>query len=370
MSSLTFPLPPTTLALYMENLIMDTIEMIKPLDKEAMAKARARQDTLTKPQGSLGRLEELSIQLAGIQGKPMPQIKHKAIITMAGDHGVVAEGVSLYPQEVTAQMVDNFLCGGAGINVIARQIGARVIVVDMGVAAELKPNPQLLSRKVGFGTQNISLGPAMPAEQAVKAIETGIELVSAEAVKGLDIVGTGDMGIGNTTASSAICTVMTGKSVAEVTGRGTGIGDKQLTHKIGIIDRALTRNCPDPARPLEVLAKVGGFEIGGLVGVMLGAAANRIPVVIDGFISGAAALIATALKPALKDYLIAAHLSVESGHRLLLEYLGLRPLLNLDMRLGEGTGAALGIFLAEAAVRILAEMATFAEASVSEKEIN
>ena len=350
----------------MDNFIQHTIEMIKPLDEEAMAKAQARQDTLTKPQGSLGRLEELSIQLAGIQGKPIPQIKHKAIITMAGDHGIVAEGVTLFPQEVTTQMVANFLRGRAGINVIARQVGARIVVVDMGVATELKPNPQLLSRKIGFGTQNMSLGPAMSAEQAVKAIETGIELVAAEAVKGLDIVGTGDMGIGNTTASSAICAVMTGKSAAEVAGRGTGLGDKQLTHKIKIIDRVLTMNHPDPAQPLDVLAKVGGFEIGGLAGVMLGAAANRIPVVIDGFISGAAALIAAALSPALKDYLIAAHLSAESGHRLLLEHLGLRPLLNLDMRLGEGTGAALGIFLADTATRILADMATFAEADVSE----
>ena len=349
----------------MENLTR-TIEMITPLDEEAMAKAQAKQDTLTKPPGSLGRLEELSIQLAGIQGKPIPQIKHKAIVTMAGDHGVVAEKIGNWPQEVTTQMVYNFLRGGAGINVIARQVGARVTVVDMGIATELKPVPQLLSRKVGFGTQNMALGPAMTAEQAVKAIETGIELVVTEAANGLDIVGTGDMGIGNTTASAAICAVITGKPVAEVTGRGTGLTDEQLAYKIEVINRALAVNRPDPTRPLDVLAKVGGFEIGGLAGVMLGAAANRIPVVIDGFISGAAALIATALSPALKDYLIAAHLSAEPGHRLLLEYLGLRPLLNLDMRLGEGTGAALGIFLAETAVRILAEMATFTEAGVSE----
>ena len=351
----------------MSEIITSTIEMIKPPDKEAIAKARARQDTLTKPQGSLGRLEELSIQLAGIQRKPIPQITHKAIITMAADHGVVAEGVTLYPQEVTAQMIGNFLRGGAGINVIANQIGARVVVVDMGVAAELKPNPQLVSRKIGFGTRDMALGPAMTAEQAVKSIESGIELVVAESARGLDIVGTGDMGIGNTTASSAICAVMTGKSMAEVTGRGTGIDDKQLAHKVEVIDKALAVNHPVPTQPLDVLTKVGGFEIGGLAGVMLGAAANHIPVVIDGFISGAAALIATALAPALKDYLIAAHLSAEPGHRLLLEYLGLRPLLTLDMRLGEGTGAALGIFLLETASRILAEMATFAEAGVSER---
>ena len=352
----------------MSALLSNIIGMIRPLDEEAIAQAQARQDQLTKPQGSLGRLEELSIQLAGIQGKPRPQISHKAIITMAGDHGVVAEGISLYPQQVTSQMVNNFLRGGAGINVIARQVGARVIVVDMGVATELEPDAQLLSKKVAPGTQNMCLGPAMTSKQAVKAIETGIEIVAAEVTKGLDIVVTGDMGIGNTTASSAICAVMTGKPVAEVTGRGTGIGDKQLGHKTELIDKALALNRPDPKQPLDVLAKVGGFEIGGLAGVMLAAAAYRIPVVVDGFISGAAALIATALSPRLKDFLIAGHVSAEAGHRLLLKYLGLKPLLDLDMRLGEGTGAALGIFLAEIAARILSDMSTFAEAGVSEKD--
>jgi nicotinate-nucleotide--dimethylbenzimidazole phosphoribosyltransferase len=349
-------------------LLSNTIKIIKPLDERAMAAARSRQDTLTKPQGSLGRLEELSIKLAGIQGKPLPQIRHKAIIVMAGDHGVVAEGVSNWPQEVTAQMVANFLRGGAGINVLARQIGARVVVVDMGVAAKLEAHPQLLSRKVAPGTQNMCLGPAMTEEEAVTSIESGIEVVGAELAKSLDIVGTGDMGIGNTTASSAICAAMTGEAVAEVTGRGTGITDEQLAHKIEVIKRALAVNHPDPQQPLDVLAKVGGFEIGGLVGVMLAGAAYRIPVVIDGFISGAAALIATALAPGLKDFLIPAHVSAEAGHRVLLRHLGLKPLLDLGMRLGEGTGAALGIFLAEAAARILAEMSTFAEAGVSEKE--
>ena len=346
--------------------ITRTIEMIRPLDKEAVTKAQARQVTLTKPLGSLGRLEELSIQLAGIQGKPIPQITHKAIITMAGDHGVAAEKIGNYPQEVTAQMVYNFLRGGAGINVVARQVGAKVIIADMGVAAEVEPNPRLLSKKIGFGTRNMAKGPAMTAEQAVTAIENGIEIVKDEAANDLDIVATGDMGIGNTSPSAAICAVITGRPAAEVTGRGTGLTDEQLAHKVDVIKRALAVNHPDPSQPLDVLAKVGGFEIGGLVGVMLGAAANCIPVVIDGFISGSAALIATSLSPALKDYLIAAHLSAEPGHRLLLEYLGLKPLLNLDLRLGEGTGAALGIFLAETAARILDEMATFAEAGISE----
>ena len=343
------------------------LKAIRPLDETAMAAAHVRQDTLTKPQGSLGRLEDLSIQLAGIQGKPIPQIKTKAIITMAGDHGVVAEKVGNWPQEVTAQMVRNFLRRGAGINVLARQVGARVVVVDMGVATELKPHPELLSRKIAFGTKNIALGPAMTREQAVDSVETGIDIIDAEVAKGLDIVGTGDMGIGNTTASSAVCAAITGEAAEKVTGRGTGIDDKQLEHKISVVRRALEVNHPDPKDPIDVLSRVGGFEIGGLAGVMLGAAAHRIPVVIDGFISGAAALIATSLVPQLKDYLISAHVSAEAGHRLLLKHLGLTPLLDLRMRLGEGTGAALGIFLAEAATRILAEMATFAEASVSER---
>ena len=350
----------------MSELIISTIEKIEPLDEVAMERARVRQNSLTKPPGSLGRLEELSIRLAGIQGKSPPGIKEKAVMVMAGDHGVVAEKIGNWPQEVTAQMVANFLRGGAGINVIARHVGARVIVVDMGVASDLGQDANLVSQKVGRGTKNIAVGPAMTMEQAVQAVETGIELVTGEADRGLDIVGTGDMGIGNTTASSAICAVMTGKPVPEVTGRGTGLTDEQLQHKIAVIERALSINQPEPAQPVAVLAKVGGFEIGGLVGVMLGAAARRIPVIIDGFISGAAALIATALSPRLKDYLIAAHRSAEPGHRILLEQLELEPLLSLNMRLGEGTGAALGIFLAETAVRILADMATFGEAGVAE----
>jgi nicotinate-nucleotide--dimethylbenzimidazole phosphoribosyltransferase len=348
-------------------LLSRTIGMIPPVDKEAMSAARARQDTLTKPHGSLGRLEELSVQLAGIQGRPIPRIKHKAIITMAGDHGVTDEGVSAYPREVTVQMVANFLRGGAGINVMARSIGARVVVVDMGIAADLEPAAGLMGRKVSHGTQNMCRGPAMTHEQAIQAIESGIEIVMAEIEKGLDIVGTGDMGIGNTTASSAICAAITGKTVAEVTGRGTGVDDRQLKHKIEVIEKALSVNKPDATQPIDVLTRVGGFEIGGLVGVMLGAAAHRVPVVIDGFISGAAALIATGLSPRLKDYLIAAHVSAEPGHELLLEHLGLSPLLDLKMRLGEGTGAALGIFIAEVATNLLGEMATFTEAGVSER---
>lgn len=344
-----------------------TIRQIKPLDRDAMRQAQARQDTLTKPQGSLGRLEELSIQVAGITGQARPRIGDKVIVTMAGDHGVVAEGVSAYPSEVTAQMVYNFLRGGAGINVLACHVGARVVIVDMGVAGELKPHPDLVNHKVAFGTRNMARGPAMSHAQAIQAIEGGIEVVEQELAKGMDIVGIGDMGIGNTTPASAIAAAITGASVAEVTGRGTGIDDERLQHKIEVIEQALALNQPDPDDPLDVLAKVGGFEIGGIAGVAIGAAAHRIPVVLDGFISGAGALIAAELAPQVKDYMIAAHCSVEIGHRWILDRLGLTPLFDLGLRLGEGTGAALGISIVEAAVKILNEMATFGQAGVSEK---
>jgi len=346
--------------------LQNTINRIEPLDQEAMRQAQARQDNLTKPQGSLGLLEELSVKVAGIQGTARPKIRDKVIITMAGDHGVAVEGVSLYPQEVTAQMVYNFLRGGAGINALARHVGARVVVADMGVATDLEPHPTLLAKKVAYGTKNMAQGPAMSREEAIQAIETGIEIVESELSRGVDIVGTGDMGIGNTTPSSAIVAALTGATVADVTGRGTGIDDEQLAHKIETVEQALAVNRPDPADPLDVLAKVGGLEIGGIAGVVLGAAAHRLPVVIDGFISGAGALIAAELAPQVKDYLVAAHLSVELGHRPVLERLGLTPLLHLNMRLGEGTGAALGISLVEAAVKVLNEMATFADAGVSE----
>jgi nicotinate-nucleotide--dimethylbenzimidazole phosphoribosyltransferase len=349
------------------DILVKTIADIKPPDKPSMVKAIERQDSLTKPAGSLGRLEALSVQIAGIQGKALPEIKQKAVIVMAADHGVAARGTSAYPQEVTAEMVLNFLHGGAAINVISRQVGARVVIVDMGVAAKLEVNPGLISRRIAPGTQDMSKGPAMTTEQAKQALEAGIEIVTAEIRKGLDIVGTGDMGIGNTTASSAICAVMTGKTAAEVTGRGTGLDEKQLQHKIAIINESIALNKPEASKPLEVLAKVGGFEIGGLAGVILGAAANRVPVVIDGFISGAAALIAAGICPQSKDYMIAGHCSVEPGHRIMLQHLGLKPLLDLEMRLGEGTGGALAMSLAETSVRILSEMATFAEAGVAEK---
>jgi nicotinate-nucleotide--dimethylbenzimidazole phosphoribosyltransferase len=344
------------------------IEGIKPLDEGAMAAARARQDTLTKPLGSLGRLEELSIRLAGIKGEPVPRIVQKAIVTMVSDHGVTAEGVSAYPQAVTAQMVQSFLRGKAAINVLARHVGARVVFVDVGVSSTLEPHPALVSRRIAHGTRNMASGPAMTRDQATESIMVGVDIVEKEVRRGLDIVGTGDMGIGNTTPSSAITAAITGEPVAKVTGRGAGLDDAHLALKVERIETALRVNRPDPSDPIDVLSKVGGFEIGGLSGVILGGAMHRVPVVVDGFISGAAALIAVALCPTAREYLIPSHVSVEIGHGVTLRHLGLRPLLDLEMRLGEGTGAALGIFLAEAAAKLLSDMATFSEAGVSQAE--
>ena len=347
--------------------IENTLRSIQPPDEDAQQAARARQDQLTKPQGSLGRLEALSIQLAGITVNPRPRFHQPVIITMAADHGIARQGVSAYPSEVTPQMVLNFLRGGAAINVLARHIGARVVVVDMGVAADLPSHPDLIDKKIAKGTRDFSVEAAMTREEAERAVAAGIEIVTREIERGADIVGTGDMGIGNTTSSSAIVATMTRRSVAEVTGRGTGVDDAGLARKIAVLERALAARCPDSGDPWDVLSKIGGFEIAGSAGVMLGAAARRIPVVIDGFISGAAALITCGIAPAAQPYLVAAHRSVEIGHRAVLEHLRLEPLLDLDLRLGEGTGAALGISLCLAACKILDEMATFDEAGVSEK---
>jgi nicotinate-nucleotide--dimethylbenzimidazole phosphoribosyltransferase len=346
----------------------EIIKQIKPLDDSAMQSAQARQNMLTKPHGSLGRLEELSIQLAGIYRKSIPSLKDKVIITMAGDHGVVAEGVSAFPQEVTSQMVLNFLHGGAAINVLSRHVGARVVVVDMGVEHDFEPHPSLVVKKVAKGTANMTLGPAMTHAQAEQSILSGVEVIEAEIKRGLDIVGTGEMGIGNTTPSAAIAATLTGETPAKIAGRGTGVDDEGLKRKISAIERALAVNQPNPKDGLDVLAKMGGFEIGGLAGVILGAAANGKPVMVDGFISTAAAMIAVTIAPAARAYLISAHRSQEFGHGLMLNWLGLKPLFDFDLRLGEGTGAALGISMAEAACKILSEMATFGEAGVSDKE--
>ena len=347
--------------------VRQCITGIGELDQVLMKKVQERLDNLTKPQGSLGRLEVLAKILAGMTRKETPSLKNKVIFTLASDHGIADEGVSAYPKEVTAQMVLNFLRGGAAINVLARHAGARVVVADLGVVSDFVSAPGLIIKKINHGTKNMLLGPAMTRDEAARSVNAGIEIFEEEFKKGLDVIGTGDMGIGNTTASSAITAVMIGKSVAEVTGRGTGIDDKRLDKKINIIEKAIALNKPDPADPLSVLSKVGGFEIGGLAGVMLAAASKRIPVVIDGFISGAAALIACGLESKAKNFMIAAHSSIEKGHKLILEFLGLRPLLDLDLRLGEGTGAALAMQILDASIKILSEMATFQSAAVSTK---
>jgi nicotinate-nucleotide--dimethylbenzimidazole phosphoribosyltransferase len=336
-------------------------------DEKLMAAAQERLDNLTKPRASLGRLEELARLVVGISANLSPEFKNKVIFTFAADHGVIEEGVSAYPKEVTAQMVYNFLNGGAGINVLAKHIAGRVVVADLGVAEDLKPNPGLIIKKINYGTKNMAKGSAMSREEAIKSIRAGIEIFETEFERGIDIIGTGEMGIGNTTAASAIAAVFAKKSVEEITDRGTGINDKALANKIRVIKKALMVNRPDPADPIDVLAKVGGFEIGGLCGVILAAAGRKIPIVIDGFISGAAALLAYHIEPKVKGHMIASHCSVEKGHKIILRHLGLKPLLDLGLRLGEGTGASLGISITEAAIKILTQMATFKSAKVSEK---
>jgi len=355
-------------------LIEKTIGNIKPVNTKIMEEAQTRLDNLTKPKGSLGRLEEIAKRLIAITNKKNPSFKRKMIFTLAGDHGVAAEGVSLYPSEVTYQMVLNFLNGGAAINVLARHVGAEVIVVDMGVAKELrnlktKELKNFKDKKIGFGTKNMAKGPAMTKEEAIKSIEAGIEVFEEEfAKKEIDMVGTGDMGIANTTPSAAIISILSGASPKEVAGRGTGLDNKQLEIKIRAIEESLKINRPDPEDAIDILSKVGGFEIGGICGVILAAAARSVPVVMDGFISSAGGLLACKLAPAARDYIFAAHISQEKGHRIALKTIGLEPVLDLDMRLGEGTGAALAMGIIEGAAKILNEMATFGEAKVSKEK--
>ena len=345
----------------------ETIDRIQPTDTRLLAQAQTRLDRLTKPIGSLGRLEELAARYVMITGELKPKVPRGAVFTFAADHGVTTEGVSAYPSAVTPQMVLNFLRGGAGVNVLARHVGIEVRVVDIGVDFDFAGIPGLIHRKVMPGTKNLLVESAMNSPQAEQALQIGIDLATEAAQEGIGLIGTGEMGIGNTTASSAITAVMTSRPVSEVTGRGTGIDDAGHARKIEVIERALAFHQLDAADAMEVLAAVGGLEIGGLAGLMLGAAAARIPVVLDGFIAGAAALIAVGLQPRCKDYLIASHRSVERGHQAILDHLGLKPLLDLDLRLGEGTGACLGMGLVCGAIKILTEMATFDEAGVSER---
>ncbi len=348
-------------------LLRDTMDRIQPTDPRLLAQAQARLDRLTKPIGSLGRLEELAARYVMITGEVKPTLPHGVVFTFAADHGVTVEGVSAYPAAVTPQMVLNFLRGGAGVNVLARHAGIDVRVVDIGVNFDFEGVPGLIHKKVMPGTKNLMVESAMSLAQAKQALTVGIELAAEAVQQGVGLIGTGEMGIGNTTASSAITAVMAGRPVAEVTGRGTGINDAGHARKIDVIQRALDSHRLDSTNAMGVLAAVGGLEIAGLAGLMLGAAAARIPVVLDGFIAGAAALIAVGLQPRCKDYLIASHQSVERGHRAILEHLGLKPLFDLDLRLGEGTGACLGMSLVFAAIKIFTEMATFDEAGVSER---
>lgn len=347
--------------------VEETIKSIEATSAEMVEKAKKRLLSLTKPPGSLGRLEEFAERVVAITGDDRAVIKNKKIFTFAGDHGVADEGVSAFPKEVTPQMVMNFLSGGAAINVLARHVGADVVVIDMGVDFDFDDASGLVDRKVMRGTGNIRKGPAMTREEALRCIDVGIELAESNAEAGT-IYGTGDMGIANTTPSAAIAAVFTGLPVKEVTGRGTGIGDEALAGKVKVIEDAIKVNKPDPADPIDVLAKVGGTEIGAVAGLVIGAAANRVPLVIDGFISTAGALIAAELEPKVKDYLFAAHKSVERGHKAMLDKMGLRPMVDLDMRLGEGTGAALGISIIEASLKVYNEMATFEDAGVSDKD--
>ncbi|MFK5927707.1 MAG: nicotinate-nucleotide--dimethylbenzimidazole phosphoribosyltransferase [Desulfuromusa sp.] len=350
------------------DLLNKTINSITGQNQTIRAQAKERLDQLIMPHWALGRMMDLALDIAGICGSVRPSIKHKTIVVMAGDHGITAAGISLFPQEVTVEMVRGFAKGVAGINVLAKQAGAAVKVVDMGVAGDLSTlaaGGDIIDRKIAAGTDNFAEGPAMSREMAVRALEAGIS-IAQELADFTDLFGTGDMGIGNTSPSSAIVATLCQLPVAEVVGRGTGLDDVQLKHKIEVLEKALVLNNPDPADPIDVISKVGGFEIAGIAGLVLGAAALKKPIIIDGFISTAGALLAGRLAPKSKEYMIAAHRSVEKGQVAALADLGKEPLLDLQFRLGEGTGAAVAMNLIAGAVAILTEMATFSEAAVSE----
>ncbi|HZR82273.1 MAG TPA: nicotinate-nucleotide--dimethylbenzimidazole phosphoribosyltransferase [Candidatus Binatia bacterium] len=348
------------------SLLDETIASVAPADASLAAAAQRRLDVKTKPRGSLGRLEELACRIAAVRGTlDLPPLR-AAIVVMAADHGVAREGVSAYPQEVTRQMLLNFAAGGAAINVLARRAGARVVVVDMGVAEPLPEHPAIRVARIGLGTRSLAHGPAMSRDQAVAALEVGIRIAHELAADGTTLLGLGEMGIGNTTSASALAAALTGCDPAQVTGRGTGVDDAGLARKAEVIRRALAVNHPDPDDPLGVLAALGGFEIAGLAGVALGGAASRVPVVVDGFIAAAAALVAVRLCPAARDALVAAHRSVEIGHARVLAAIGIEPLLDLRLRLGEGTGAALVVPIIDAALDVLRDMATFESAGVSD----
>lgn len=346
-------------------IVEEVVASIPALNPQWRERAVAHLNNLTKPPTSLGCLEEIAARLVAIQEAERPDCSNLAIFTLAADHGVTEEGVSAYPKAVTRQMVLNFLSGGAAINVLCRHCGIEVIVVDIGVEGEFGDVDGLMKMKVASGTRNMALGPAMSEPELAAALSAGLELASFAHKQGRKLIGTGEMGIGNTTAAAAITSVLTGRPVAEVTGCGTGLDQTGMKRKIQAIESALAINRPDPSNPIDVLRKVGGLEIAGLMGLVLGAAARRIPVVVDGFISTAAAGLAWAFQPRVSDFIFAGHLSTEPGHRALLQLIGQKPLLDLGMRLGEGTGAALAIHIIAAAAKVYNEMATFSSAGVS-----
>ncbi|MBF0342900.1 MAG: nicotinate-nucleotide--dimethylbenzimidazole phosphoribosyltransferase [Nitrospirae bacterium] len=338
------------------------------MNKEYLELAQRHLDNLTKPRGSLGILEQFACRLAAIYETQTLTIPKKVVFVFAADHGVAEEGVSAYPAEVTPQMVFNFLAGGAGINVLARHAGAQVVVVDVGVNYDFNEVAGLIQKKVVHGTKNMAKGPAMSRQETLRCIEAGSHLLIQYADMGFNMFATGEMGIANTTASAAIASVITSKTVREVTDRGTGIDNEALTKKIDVIERAIDLNRPDKADPIDVLAKVGGAEIAAIAGMCLGAAQRSLPIVVDGFISTAGALIAYCMDNSVRDYMFFAHMSQEVGHKAMMDYMGAQPILDLDMRLGEGTGAALAMTILDAAVKIYSEMATFEQAGVTDAE--
>lgn len=347
------------------NLIQKTINSIKPLDSKYIALAQARLDNLTKPKGSLGKLEEFARRVIAITGDTKPRLDKKAVFVLVGDHGVVEEGISAYPKEVTREMVYNFLRGGAAINVLSRHAGADVFVVDIGVDWNFEGMEGLIIKKVKRGTKNFVKEPAMTRDEATRCIEIGIELAEDRIKKGYNFISVGDMGIGNTTSSAAVMCAFTGLSPKEVVGRGTGIDDEMWNRKVKVVEKALELHNPNSMDAIDILSKFGGFEIGGIAGVILGAASKRVSVVVDGFVSTAGATVALGLCPNVKDCIFFSHRSAEGGHGLVLRKLGIEPILDLNMRLGEGTAAVLGMFIIEAGVKAYNEMATFEEAGVS-----
>ncbi len=349
------------------SLLHRTIESIKPLNTEYYTYASERLNNLTKPKGSLGRLEEFAKRVVAITENTKPNLDKKAVFVLAGDHGVVEEGVSAYPKEVTKEMIYNFLRGGAGINAISRHAGVDVFVVDIGVDCNFEDIDGLIIKNVNRGTKNLAREHAMTQAESLRSIEVGIGLAQDAVEKGYNFIAVGDMGIGNTTPSAAVMCAFTGLNPKEVAGYGTGINDEMWKHKVEVVERSLALYTPEPNSPIDVLSKVGGFEIGGIAGVILGGASKKVPVVVDGFVSTAGATVAIELCPNVKEYIFFSHKSAEGGHGLILQKLGVQPILDLDMRLGEGTGAVLAMFIIEAGVKVYNEMATFEQAGVSKK---